>query len=180
MRLAICIYKLTRGDYNYNIAEIAGVAESTVCQIIIDVCKAIAEKLWEESVESHFPESKEEFQEFMITMGSEWQFPYAFCAIDGSHLPIKCPDGGAESMKQYFNFKNFYSIVLLALFDARYRFIWASIGAPGNTHDSTYFQSTDLWKGISEGDFIPEETCVLNNVNIPPMVLGDGAFPLKT
>ena len=78
MRLAICIYKLTRGDYNYNIAEIAGVAESTVCQIIIDVCKAIAEKLWEESVESHFPESKEEFQEFMITMGSEWQFPYAF------------------------------------------------------------------------------------------------------
>ena len=78
MRLAICIYKLTRGDYNYNIAEIAGVAESTVCQIIIDVYKAIAEKLWEESVESHFPESKEEFQEFMITMGSEWQFPYAF------------------------------------------------------------------------------------------------------
>ena len=40
----------------------------------------------------------------MITMGSEWQFPYAFCAIEGSHLPIKCPDGGAESMKQYFNF----------------------------------------------------------------------------
>ena len=84
-------------------------------------------------------------------------------------------------MKQYyFNFNFFFSLVLLALVDARCRFIWASIGTPGNTHDSTYFQSTDLWKGISEGDFIPEETCVLNNVNIPPMVLGDGAFPLKT
>ena len=45
MRLAICIYKLTRGDYNYIIPEMAGVAESTVCQIIIDVCKAIAETL---------------------------------------------------------------------------------------------------------------------------------------
>ena len=48
MRLAIYIYKLTRGDYNYTIAEMAGVAKSTVFQIIIDVCKAIAEMLWEE------------------------------------------------------------------------------------------------------------------------------------
>ena len=64
--------------------------------------------------------------------------------------------------------------------DARYRFIWASIGAPGNTRDSTYFQSTDLWRRISEGDVIREETYVLNNVNMPPIVLRDGAFPLKT
>ena len=83
-------------------------------------------------------------------------------------------------MKHYFNFKNFYSIVLLALVDARYWFIWASIGATGNTDDPTYFQSADHWSRISEGDVIPEETCVLNNVNIPPIVLGDGAFPLKT
>ena len=83
-------------------------------------------------------------------------------------------------MKQYFNFKNVYSIVLLGLVDPRYQFIWASIGAPGNTNDSTYFRSTDLWRRISEGDVIPEETCVLNNVNIPPIVLGDGAFLLKT
>ena len=75
MRLAICIYKLTRGDYNYTIAEMVGVAESTVCQIIIGLCKAIAETPWEVPVESRFPESKEEFQGFMITMGSEWQLP---------------------------------------------------------------------------------------------------------
>ena len=73
--------------------------------------------------------------------------------------------------------------------DASYQFIWASIGAPqpspqcilgtrvsalGNTHVSTYFQSTDLWRLISEGDTIPEETCVVNNLNIPPIVFGDG------
>ena len=58
--------------------------------------------------------------------------------------------------------------------------IWASVGAPGNTHHSTYFQSTDFWKHISEGYVIPEETCVLNNMNIPPIVLEDGTFPLKT
>ena len=83
MRLAICIYKLTRVDFNYTIAEMAGVAESTVCQIIIDVCRAIAETLWEESVESHFPESKEEFQEFMITTESKWQFHMPFVQLIG-------------------------------------------------------------------------------------------------
>ena len=52
---------------------------------------------------------------------------------------MKCPFGGPEAVKQYHNFKNFYFIILLALVDSKYRFIWASIGAPGNTHDSTLF-----------------------------------------
>ena len=96
-----------------------------------------------------------------------------------------------KSKKQYFDFKSFYSIVLFALVDASYQFIWESIGAPqpnpqrilgtrvsalGNAHVSTYFQSTDLWRRISKGDTIPEETCVVNNLNIPPIVFGDGRF----
>ena len=77
-------------------------------------------------------------------MDAEWKFPYAFAGIDGSHLPIKFPIGGEEAMKQYYNFKNLYSVVLHDLIDANYRFIWASLGASGNTHDSTCFQVTSL------------------------------------
>ena len=121
-----------------------GIGEATVCRIIIDFCETIVEVLWEETVENFFPKSANDFQESSLQMDIEWQFPFAFSAIDGSHLPIKCPDEGMESKKQYFNFKGFYSIILLAIVDAKYRFIWASVGAPGNTHDSTYFQSTKL------------------------------------
>ena len=78
------------------------------------------------------PKSEEEFLLKVQEMESEWQFEYAFSAIDGSHLPIKCPPGGAQAMKQY-------SVILLALVDAKYRFIWASLSAPGNTHYSTLF-----------------------------------------
>ena len=92
---------------------------------------------WNESVKKHFPTSEDEIQHVMEMLGEEWQFSYAFAAVDGSHLPIKCPNGGAQAMKQYFNFKGFYSIVLMAFVDEEYRFIWASIGAPGSTHDST-------------------------------------------
>ena len=70
--------------------------------------------------------------------------------MDVSHLPLKCPNGEEQAMKQYF--KDFYSIVFMAIVDAEYRFIWASVGAPGNIHDSTLLQPTDLWKRILGGE----------------------------
>ena len=68
--------------------------------------------------------------------------------------------------------------MLLALVDAKYRFIWESLGAPGNTHDSTYFQSTSLWDEIYAGKDLSDKKCVVDEVETPPVILGDGAFPL--
>ena len=150
-RLAVTIYKLSRGDYIYTIGEMCGLAKATVCTIVSETCKGTVDILWNDTMKKHFPSSHEDFKHSMEKFGEEWQFPYAFSAVDGSHLPIKCPNGGAQAMKQYFNFKGFYSIVLMALVDAVYRFICASVGAPGNTHDSTLLQSTDLWKKIVDG-----------------------------
>ena len=67
----------------------------------------------------------------------------------------------------------------MALVDAKYRFIWASIGAPGNTHDSTLFQSTNLWQRIIKGEVLSECAVQNNNITIPPLI-GDGAFPIRT
>ena len=68
----------------------------------------------------------------------------------------------------------------MALVDAEYRFIWASVGAPGNTNDSTLLQSTDLWRKIVEGDVILNVAQKIEDVEIRPLILGDGAFPLQT
>ena len=92
-----------------------------------------------------------------------WEAVYAFAALERSHCPISCPAAGAEPMKQYYNFKNFYSVVLLALVDAHYRFIWASIGAPGNTHYLAYFQSTSLWEKITKGELIPSKVQTIDD-----------------
>ena len=179
-RLAVTIYKLSRGDYIYTIGEMCGLAKATVCTIVSETCKVIVDTLWNDTVKKPFPSSHEDFKHSMEKFGEEWQFPYAFSAVDGSHLPIECPNGGAQAMKQYFNFKGFYSIVLMTLFGAEYRFTWASVGAPGNTHDSTLLQSTDLWKKIVDGSIIPSVAQQVENVEIPPLILGDGAFPLRT
>ena len=156
----------------------AGIAQSTVCRIVIEV--SVTEMLLEEHVEKLFPNTVEVFKTAMVDMELEWQSRFAFSAADGTHPPIKRPKGGNEVLKQYYNLKYFYSIVLLTLVDTRYHFTWVSVGAPGNTNDSTYFQSTDLWNRIEAGLVIPDQVQVLNNLEIPPLILGDGGFPLRT
>ena len=60
------------------------------------------------------------------------------------HLTINCPKVGLESAKEYHQFKNFYSIVIMvAIVDAKYRSMWARSGYSGNNHDAIIFQSTD-------------------------------------
>ena len=57
----------------------------------------------------------------------------------------------------------------------------ASLGAPGNTHDSTLFQSTTLWSNILSGHVLSEAAIKINDdVVIPPLILGDGAFPMRS
>ena len=56
-----------------------------------------------------------------------------------------------------------------------------SVGAPGNTHDSTLFQSAYLWQRIVNGDVLSDYVSENNqNIVIPPLILGDGAFPMRS
>ena len=113
-------------------------------------------------------------------MDEIWQFPYCWAGIDGCHIPMKCRPGGLQSSKEYHNFKNFYSIVLMAMVDSQYRFVWASCGFPGNSHDAIIFKSTDLWASIEEGRCIPNIGQSVDGVTVPSLIVGDSAFPLCT
>ena len=113
-------------------------------------------------------------------MDEIWQFPYCWAGIDGCHIPMKCRPGGLQSSKEYHNFKIFYSIVLMAMVDSQYRFVWASCGFPGNSHDAIIFKSTDLWARIEEGRCITNIGQSVDGVTVPSLIVGDSAFPLCT
>ena len=50
LRLAICLYRLGRGNYFYTIAEMTGLGVSTVCTIVREVSQAIIDCMWEDSI----------------------------------------------------------------------------------------------------------------------------------
>ena len=60
-RLALCLYRLGRGDYFYTIAEMAGLGVSTVCTIVDDVTQAIVNNLWSDCVTKHLPKTEDDF-----------------------------------------------------------------------------------------------------------------------
>ena len=117
-RLAICLYRLAGGDYLCTIVEMAGVGVSTVSE----VSELIINNLWKDSVMAHFPSDEARFKEKMLDTEQLWQFPCAWASIDGCHLPLKCPAGGLEACKEYYNFKNVYSIIIMGMVDAKHRF----------------------------------------------------------
>ena len=55
----------------------------------------------------------------------KWQFPNFVGAIDGKHVPlINLFNSGST----YFNYKIFFSIALLTLVDADYKFLYLNVG----------------------------------------------------
>ena len=81
----------------------------TVCKIVSEVSQVIVNKLWTLSVTKYMPNTEEEFKSKMLDMEEMRQFPSCWAAIDGCHIPIKCPPGGKNACKEYHNYKNFYS-----------------------------------------------------------------------
>lgn len=107
-----------------------------------------------------------------------WNFLNCLEAIDGKHIVI---DASANSGSLYFNYKKTFSIVLLALVDANYRFIAVDIGSYGKNSDGGIFTNSNLGKSLDSEKLNVLENCALPGTNnvAPYVIFGDEAFPLK-
>lgn len=94
------------------------------------------------------------------------------------NVRITCP---AHSGSLFYNYKGYNSIVLLALVDSRYRFIFVDIGAYGKESDSTVFQNSKLYDLIMTRQLpIPVPKPLPGSQNETPFVfVGDEAFSIS-
>ena len=99
-RLGIFQYRCARVDYHCTIAEMVGLGVSTTCSIVSEVAEVIVEILWDSEVTTYMPKSETEFYQKMNDMDQKWQFPCCWGAIDGCHIPIKCPPGGSSILQR--------------------------------------------------------------------------------
>lgn len=100
-------------------------------------------------------------------------------AIDDKHIDIRQP---ANSGSYYFNCKGFYSIILFAVVNAKYEFIYVNCGTNGRVSDGGVLMDTDFGELLESHKLkLPSPTSFPSNRDIclPFTFLGDEAFPLK-
>jgi hypothetical protein len=88
------------------------------------------------------PQREEDWNAICDDFWNLWNFPNCLGAIDGKlvHIqrPIVC--GG-----QYFNYKRTFSVNMMAVVDAKYRFLYVTVGAQGSANDAAVLSQTLGW-----------------------------------
>ena len=109
----------------------------------------------------------------------KWHFPNCIGALDGKHVSIKSPP---NSGSLFYNYKGFFSTVLMALVDANYRFIYVDIGEYGTNCDSNVFQFSSFGRKFLKNKLNIPDIKRLPDYNqegpLPHVIVADEAFPL--
>ncbi|XP_035714843.1 protein ALP1-like [Folsomia candida] len=174
-RLFIGLRYLVSGDSIKTIATSFSVGRSTVQNII----KSVNQALWKnlQPVYLKVPD-KEKWMDIVKGFDEKWNFPNCLGAIDGKHVMIRAPP---NSGSLFFNYKSFFSVVLLATCDADYRFTTVDIGGYGRQSDGGIFSSSALGRALDEDRLQIPNPLPLPGSNIvqPCTFVGDDAFALS-
>lgn len=167
---------LATGDSYYTIGHSFRMGFSTVAKIVYEVCEAICNRMQD----SYMPEPTEEiWRNSAEKYETMWGFPNCIGSIDEKHVTIKCPN---KSGSNYFCYLKKFSIVLMAIVGADYRFICVDIGAYGKNSDSGIFDASNIGKRFETGTMnVPNAKNLPGQQDLCPYVLiGDEGFALKT
>ncbi|XP_064639806.1 uncharacterized protein LOC135495272 [Lineus longissimus] len=167
---------LFSGDSFTSLQYLYWIPKSTISAIVPEVCEAIFQVLVDEYLK--VPQSAEEWEEKANEFETRWQFFNCIGAIDGKHIVIQAP---ANSGSYYFNYKGTYSIVLLALVDADYKFTYVDVGQNGRASDGGVYKTSTLAKALETGELNITSKCQLPGTDklVPYVFVGDDAFPLN-
>lgn len=99
--------------------------------------------------------------------------------MDGKHVMLQAP---INTSSEYFNYKGYFSIVLLAVVDANYCFTYVSVGCQGRLSDGGVFDNSTLKQHLQNKTLnLPDQSFLPGReyLPVPYFFLADDAFPLK-
>ena len=143
-----------------------------MCKIVHNFVRSVNSLLKDEYI--RFSTNEDTLIEVAAEFEDQHNMPLCIGVIDGCHISV-CPP--KKDAVDYFNYKGSYSILLLAVVDAKYRFIYTNVGAPGRNNDAHILRTSPLWNVI-ESDMFDKISHSVYGVQIPGYLIRDAAFPL--
>ena len=125
------------------------------------------------------PHTKEEWLKISQEFEENWNMPHTIECIDDKHIRIVCPK---LTGTQYYNYKGFFSIALMAVCNANYCFMMIDLGQYGSNNDSGVLASSVMGEMFDNGEMnllAPSKIYQSSDQDLPYFLLGDEIFPLK-
>ncbi|XP_050297444.1 uncharacterized protein LOC126736878 [Anthonomus grandis grandis] len=143
-RLIATLRFLATGRSYEDLKFTTGISAQALGRIIPETCKALYEVLHKDYLK--MPSSEYDWR--IVAEGfinSQWQIPNCGGAIDGKHIRIfPPPNTGAL----YYDYKNFYSIMLMAIVNAEYEFLYVDVGKNGRLSDGGVLGYTTFFRHL--------------------------------
>ena len=130
-RLAVTLRFLASGESQQSLFFSYRIGRSTLSGILKETCDAIYASL--SKVYLRPPTNKADWLNISSCFEETWNLPHVLGAIDGKHIRVQCPKNTGSL---YHNYKGFFSMVLLAICDARYCFTIYDVGHYGSNNES--------------------------------------------
>ncbi len=143
LKVAIIFRYMATGDSSKSLQYGFRVAYNSICVLIAEVSSAIMDAYHEEVIVT--PTTPDDWMVIANTNSRRWHYHHCLGAIDDKHVAIKKT---MNAGLYYFNYKNFHSIVLMALVDGDYKFTWVEVGANGTSLDLQIFEDCGLKEAI--------------------------------
>ena len=176
LKVAVTLRFLATGNSYHSLAFSFRVAHNTISRFVHEVCQAILDEYGDEVVS--VPTTEDGWRQVSEKFGTRWNFHNTMGAMDGKHIAIKAP---RNSGSLYYNYKGFFSIILLGVVDGDYKFLWVDVGANGSTSDCAVFNNSAFKEALEDGTLGQPPYGILpgDNVRIPYFLIGDDAFPMR-
>ena len=180
-KLAITLRFLATGESHTSLRYQFRISDSAISLFIKPVCDVIYDELKEEYLK--MPSTEAEWTDIANKTFQRWHFPNCFAATDGKHIELMHLH---NSGSLYINYKKLFSIVLMALADYDYNFLFVDIGFQGCISDGGVFRNYDFYGAPVCNEInlpLPTEVPPLNPgwnsaEPLPFVFVGDDAFPL--
>ena len=169
-QLALTLYRLAHGCSFLVVADVFGVSRAVASETFNHVCRLLVSIFYDRYV--YLPRNDHEWEQELQGFLENYGFP-CVAAWDGFHV---C---WCTKLKNHYSFKKKYTVNNMGMIGQNKRFLAATIGAPGNTHDARLLRKTRVFKDIVSNRAIPNRHINLGNGfgEIPLVTIGDSAFP---